>query len=154
MGFLRRFTCTLILALLASIAGRGADSASPWTSADLISASDLNHKLDEVNSGKITLICVGFGVIYRMGHIPGSQYAGPASQPDGLASLRKLVANLPRVRLIVIYCGCCPWDHCPNIRPAYAALREMGFTNIKLLEIPQRFYDNWTAKGLPTVKGE
>jgi thiosulfate/3-mercaptopyruvate sulfurtransferase len=154
MPFLRRFIYALIFSLLASIAASGADTAPHWTTADLISASDLSHQLGEVNSGKITLIQVGFGVMYRMGHIPGSQYAGPASQPDGLASLKKLVANLPRARQIVIYCGCCPWDHCPNIRPAYAALRGMGFTNIKLLEIPQRFYDDWTAKGLPTAKGE
>jgi rhodanese-related sulfurtransferase len=89
-----------------------------------------------------------------MAHIPGSQYAGAASRPDPLAELKKLVANLPRNQQIVIYCGCCPWNNCPNIRPAFEALKEMGFVNLKALDIPERLGDDWTAKGYPVVKGE
>ncbi len=154
MPLFRRFVTASILLLVLSVAATAADTSSPWSPADLISASELNRQLAEVNAGKILLIQVGFGVMYRMGHIPGSKYAGPASQPDGLAALKKLVAHLPRNQQIVIYCGCCPWDHCPNIRLAFRTLKEMGFANLKLLEIPQRFYDDWTAKGFPTVKGE
>ncbi len=154
MPLFRRFIFASILLLVLGVAATAADSSSPWSPADLISASKLNRQLADVNAGKIMLIQVGFGVMYRMGHIPGSKYAGPASQPNGLAALKKLVAHLPRNQRIVIYCGCCPWDHCPNIRPAYQALRGMGFTNVKLLEIPQRFYDDWTAKGFATAKGE
>jgi thiosulfate/3-mercaptopyruvate sulfurtransferase len=154
MSWLRRFTCVLIVSLLASITAMGADTGQSRNSASLIYAEELNRLLPEVNAGKITLIHVGFGVTYRMGHIPGSQYAGPASQPDGVGALKKLVAHLSHNQQIVLYCGCCPWDHCPNIWPAYGALRGMGFTNVKLLKIPQRFYDDWTAKGFPTAKGE
>ena len=92
-------------------------------------------------------------MMYKMGHIPGSQYAGAAAKAEGLAALKKLVANLPRNQEIVIYCGCCPWDDCPNIRPAFQALKEMGFTNLKVLDIPERLGDDWTAKGFPIVKG-
>ena len=85
---------------------------------------------------------------------PGSQYTAPASKAEGLATLEKLVAKLPRNQEIVIYCGCCPWDNCPNIRPAFRALKDMGFSNLKVLEIRERLFDNWTAKGFPIVKGE
>jgi hypothetical protein len=30
----------------------------------------------------------------------------------------------------------------------------MGFTNFKVLDIPNRMGDDWTAKGYPIVKGE
>ena len=49
--------------------------------------------------------------------------------------LKEAVEKLPRDREIVIYCGCCPWDKCPNMQPAFAALREMGFTKAKALFI-------------------
>jgi len=117
-------------------------------------AAQLNSQLPAVKAGKIVLIHVGFLMMYKMGHIPGSQYAGPAAKAEGLAALRKLVANLPRNQQIVIYCGCCPWDDCPNIRPAFRALKDMGFTNLKVLDIPERLGDDWTAKGFPIVKGE
>ena len=144
----------MLLVLLATFSVRAADNTEPWTSADLVTAAQLNSELPAVKAGKIVLIQVGFHVMYQMGHIPGSQYTGPASRAEGLEALRKLVATLPRNQKIVIYCGCCPWNDCPNIRPAFQALKEMGFTNFKVLDIPQRLGDDWTAKGYPIVKGQ
>jgi rhodanese-related sulfurtransferase len=140
--------------MLASVTLGAADNARPWAPSDLIPAAQLNSELPAVKAGKIVLIQVGFLMMYKMGHIPGSQYAGSAAKPEGLAALKKLVANLPRNQQIIIYCGCCPWNDCPNIRPAFRALKEMGFTNFKVLEIPDRLGDDWTAKGFPIAKGE
>jgi len=151
---MRRLGSALILAILSSAVVWAADAAHPVTPSDLITASQLNGKLPEVKAGKIILIQVGFHTMYKMGHIPGSQYAGAASNAEGLAALRKLVASLSRNQEIVIYCGCCPWDNCPNIRPAFQTLKEMGFSNLKVLDIPERLGDDWTAKGFPIVKGE
>jgi len=33
-------------------------------------------------------------------------------------------------------------------------LKEMGFSSLKALDIPERLGDDWTAKGYPIVKGE
>jgi hypothetical protein len=131
-----------------------ADNTRPWTNSELIPATQLNSELPAVKAGKIVLIQVGFHMMYKMGHIPGSQYAGPASQPEGVTALQKLVAKLPRTQEIVIYCGCCPWNDCPNIRPAFRALKQMGFSHIQVLDIPDRLGTNWTAKGFPTAKGQ
>jgi hypothetical protein len=154
MDWLHRFGNALLLAILAGAVVRAADVAYPLTPSDLVSASQLNSQLTAVKAGKIILLQVGFLTMYKMGHIPGSQYAGAASNAEGLAALKKLVANLPRNQPIVIYCGCCPWDDCPNIRPAFQALKEMGFSNLKVLDIPERLGTDWTAKGFPIVKGE
>jgi hypothetical protein len=144
----------LIFAMFASVTAVAADNSHAITPSDLIATAQLNSQLAAVNSGKIVLIHVGFHTMYGMAHIPGSKYVGAASEAEGLAALQKLVASLPRNQQIVIYCGCCPWSHCPNIRPAFAALKEMRFTNLKALDIPQRFGDDWTAKGYPVANGE
>ncbi len=154
MTVIRALISTLILTLLIAINVGAADNPRPFSSSDLITPSQLNIELPAVKAGKVVLIQVGFHRMYEMAHIPGSQYAGPAAKPEGLEILKKLVGKLPPNQKIVIYCGCCPWDDCPNIRPAFEALKEMGFTNFKVLDIPQRLGDNWTAKGYPIVQGE
>jgi len=154
MSVLRRLKNALILAMFASVAVGAADNARPWTPSELVTATQLNSQLPAVKAGKIVLLQVGFLTMYKMGHIPGSQYAGAAVTAEGLTALKNLVSKLPRNQEIVIYCGCCPWDDCPNIRPAFLALKEMGFTNLKVLDIPERLGTDWTAKGFPIVKGE
>jgi thiosulfate/3-mercaptopyruvate sulfurtransferase len=100
-----------------------------------------------------TLIHVGFKVLYEGGHIPGSWYAGPASTAEGLQALNKLLRPLPRKTELVLYCGCCPWKRCPNVRPALRAARALGFTHVKALYIAKDFRRDWVAKDLPVVKG-
>jgi len=96
-----------------------------------------------------TLIHVGFDTLYRGKHIPGSIYAGPGRTPEGLAALKAAVAKLPHNAEIVLYCGCCPWDHCPNIRPAFALLHDLGYTHVKALYIPTNLKADWIDPGYP-----
>src|ERR1041385_1969525 len=82
-------------------------------------------------SAKPAIFQVGPNVLYRSKHITGAEYAGPGSKEEGLALLRAAVEKLPRDREIVIYCGCCPWVKCPNMKPAMEMLKQMGFTRAK-----------------------
>lgn len=100
----------------------------------------------------VLIIHVGFPVLYRAAHIAGSEYAGPGSKPEGIEMLKKAVAGQPHDREIVLYCGCCPWDKCPNIRLALAAVRDMGFRNVRALVIPASLKIDWIDKGYPTEK--
>ena len=100
------------------------------------------------------LIHVGFAVLYRGKHIPQSVYAGPARSPEGIEALKKAVAALPKDREIVIYCGCCPYDMCPNIKPALETLRQMGFTKVKALVMPKNFAADWVDRGYPIELGK
>lgn len=150
----RALVKALLFIMFATVAAFATENQSAITPADLISPAKLNSQLPAVKSGKTVLIHVGFHTIYEMAHIPGSKYTGAASRDDGLAGLKKLAVNIPRDKAIVIYCGCCPWDHCPNIRPAFQTLKQMGFKNVKALDIPERLGDDWTAKGYPTINAE
>ena len=96
---------------------------------------------------------VGPNVLYRGKHIPGSVYAGPASRAEGLELLKNAVDKLPRDREIVVYCGCCPWGNCPNVKPAMALLQDMGFTHAKAMYLETGFAKDWTEKGYPVEAG-
>ena len=127
--------------------------ASFIPSSQLLNPDELVKLLSPAGA-KPLIIQVGSHVLYTQAHIPGSEYIGPASSESGLQQLRKRVALLPRDKFIVIYCGCCPWNHCPNIKPADDALRAMGFTNVKVLYISDNFGADWVDKGYPTAKGD
>jgi rhodanese-related sulfurtransferase len=101
-----------------------------------------------------SILYVGPNVLYRSKHIRGALFAGPGSRPEGLELLKTEAAKLPRDRDLVLYCGCCPWDHCPNVKPADEALHGMGFTNVKVLYVSNNFGTNWVDQGYPVAKGE
>jgi hypothetical protein len=106
------------------------------------------------SSGEKPLILqVGSHVLYAEAHIPGSEYTGAAGEDSGLKALEGRVQGLPRNRFLVIYCGCCPWINCPNIRAAYRQLTSMGFTQVKVLYLENNFGSDWVAKGYPVAKG-
>jgi rhodanese-related sulfurtransferase len=120
----------------------------------LINPDELVGVLQSSKGEKPLMIQVGSHVLYAQAHIPGSEYIGPASSESGLQALRKRVEALPRKKFIVLYCGCCPWNHCPNVKPADDALQAMGFTNVKVLYIEGNFGMDWVEKGYPVAKGE
>jgi rhodanese-related sulfurtransferase len=120
-----------------------------WQDADLIWPKDLAARLAETNKSKPVLLHVGFGIMYRSKHIPNSIYVGPGNRPEGLEALKKAVADLPKDKEIYLYCGCCPWDHCPNMRPMFAALRELGFKRVKALYVETNLKTDWFDKGYP-----
>lgn len=95
---------------------------------------------------------VGSHLLFQEAHIPGSKYIGPGAQEQGLDALEAAVSTLPKSRLIVLYCGCCPWDHCPNVGPAWQQLHQHGYSNVKVLYLPNNFGDDWVAKGYPTER--
>ena len=130
-----------------------AQSSDPWQPTQVAQPSTLVARLARQNGTRPVVIQVGFDVLYRSKHIPGAIYAGPASSPEGLDRLKAAVEKLPKAQEIYLYCGCCPIDKCPNIRPAFQLLRKMGFTHVKMLLLPNSFGRDWVAPGYP-VAGE
>ncbi len=128
--------------------------ADPWTEAQVLHPVDLAPEIPGAKGAHPpTIIYVGFRTLFEGGHIPQASFHGTASKEEGLAELKKWVATLPRSTSLVIYCGCCPFNGCPNIRPAYAALHEMGFTHVRVLVLPTSFATDWVEKGYPMEKG-
>jgi len=54
---------------------------------------------------------------------------------------------------VVLYCGCCPLEKCPNLRPAFTALKDTGFARLRVLILPISFNADWVDKGYRIQKG-
>jgi thiosulfate/3-mercaptopyruvate sulfurtransferase len=140
------------LIALTSPASIQADS-DPWTKSQTVQPADLAKELGNSKNAP-TVVFVGFRRLYSAGHIKGAQFHGTAGSDEGLKELTAWAAGLPRSTNLVIYCGCCPIERCPNIRPAFKALQGLGFKNLRVLLLPQDFATDWAGKGLPYDKGE
>jgi hypothetical protein len=117
-----------------------------WTPKQLIEPSDLSNTIAAQKDLPL-IISVGPGSV-----IPNSIDVGMTSKADGLEKLKAQLKGIDRNRKIVIYCGCCPFEHCPNVRPAIDVLKGMNFTNYYLLDLPHNIKADWIDKGYPVAK--
>ncbi len=150
-------TATLLIgALIAWVPATPASSDGPapasktgdsWQSAERITPVELAQTLRTAGTEKPAMFHVGFRVLFAQAHIPGSHYAGPGRDQTGIDALRSAVAALPKTKAIVLYCGCCPWERCPNLEKPWTMLRTAGFTRVKVLYIPKDFGHDWVQKG-------
>jgi len=128
-------------------------AAEPWGQAQTISSADFVSELKRSHDSSLKILYVGVHTLYVGAHIPGSVFHGPGSTDQGLADLKQYAATLAKDSNVVIYCGCCPLDRCPNLRPAFSTLKEMGFSHLRVLILPTSFAADWVDKGYPIEKG-
>ena len=143
------FACTLFFLPI----HRAQNSTDPWTKAESVEAPNLVKELNDPKTAP-TVVFVGFQRLYTAGHIKGAQFHGSGGNPEGLKEMKAWAATLPKTSNVVIYCGCCPMERCPNVRPVFAALREMGFAKVRVLILPTSFEVDWADKGYPYDKGK
>jgi hypothetical protein len=141
--------CSLLLVSHVSLCA----ATDPWSDSQTVQPADLLKELSNPKSAP-TVLFVGFNRLYTSGHIQGAQYHGMASNEAGLQELKAWASSLPRSTKLVIYCGCCPMTTCPNVRPAFAALRDLGFTKLRVLILPTDFAQDWAYKGYPYDSGK
>ena len=136
----------------AACGGGAAGSAStgwPWGNDSVTPAAFAAELAGASGADKPVVVCTAPPFLYRIGHIPGAVLHGPASSPEGLASLKNWAQSLPRTANVVVYCGCCPLANCPNLAPAYAALKGLGFTRVRVLLLEDNFKTSWIDRGYP-----
>jgi thiosulfate/3-mercaptopyruvate sulfurtransferase len=115
----------------------------PWSDQQLMLPATLAAKINKGGNGPV-IFNIG-----PSGKIKSSVHIGPTQDEAGMDKLKANLGKLPRNTEVVIYCGCCPFKNCPNIRPAFALLKEMKFTNAYLLDIPKNLKVDWIDKGYP-----
>lgn len=138
----------MVLLLLALQMGSSgfAQPAPSWTREQLMEPAELAARLQ---SGKNlpTILSVGPGA-----YIPHSTDIGMVSEKENLEKLRNQLKPLARDTPVVIYCGCCPFAHCPNVGPAIQVLKDLKFTRFKLLNLEHNIRVDWIAKGYPVAR--
>ena len=137
----------ILLLAVAFIALSFQGGKEPWSENQLMPPFELAKILSNKTTNKPIILNIGFG-----GGIPGSIDLGPAKETQGIENLKKELNKLPKNANIVIYCGCCPFMHCPNVRPAFKLLNEMRFINHKLLNLEHNMKVDWIDQGYPIEK--
>ena len=140
-----RFLNTLAAAILFSSVSRALpQSDEPWTDKQLKDPAVLAAALTDSKAAKPVIFNIG-----PVQQIKGAVAIGPANAQANLDKLKKQLAKLPKDKEVIIYCGCCPFRRCPNVRPAFELLKQMKFTNAKLLNLPTSLNEDWISKGYP-----
>jgi thiosulfate/3-mercaptopyruvate sulfurtransferase len=116
----------------------------PWTAQQLMEPADLAKILNDAKAAQPMIYCIGPQAV-----IKNSIFIGPTGTKDNLNKFREQVSKLAKDADIVIYCGCCPFSRCPNIRPAFKVLNELGFKNPKLLNIAKNMKVDWIDHDYP-----
>ncbi len=142
----------LLTSSAASLNSAAPSPSDPWNSSQTILPADFANEIQQKHGSSLKIIYVGVRTLYAGAHIPGSVFHGPGSTDQGLADLKKFAETLPKDSNIVIYCGCCPLDRCPNLRPAFSALHQMGLPHLRVLILPTSFAVDWIEKGYPVEK--
>ncbi len=138
---------TIVTSVFAKCQFSSSGQSDPWTQQQLLDPSVLANVLKNPNSPQPIVFSIGMQAI-----IKGSIDIGPTMRPDNLNILKEKLNKLPKDAQIVVYCGCCPFSRCPNIRPAMALLKSMQFTNYKLLNLPENVKVDWIDKDYPMAE--
>lgn len=84
-----------------------------------------------------------------MENIKGAKAMGSANTPEGMEKFKEHVDKLPLDASIVIYCGCCKLENCPNVNAPVIYMEARGYTNFKILNIKDDLATDWIDKGYP-----
>lgn len=124
-----------------------AKAGEPWTGSQLMEPAELNKILNNPKLPQPIIYSIGYQAV-----IKNSINIGAGGNKETIKKLRKLLSKLPKDSKIVVYCGCCPFGPCPNIRPVFLLLNEMGFKNHKLLNLAHNIKVDWIDKGYAVKK--
>ncbi len=142
---LLRIVFTMLVITGSAFNSRSQDNRNePWRENQLMAPALLAQLINDSNAHKPIILSIGTGALIR-----GSIDIGEVKEPMNLDNLKLKLSKLSRDTVIVIYCGCCPFQHCPNIRPAFELLNKMEFVNHKLLHLPKNIKADWIDKGFP-----
>ena len=134
---------TALLLLLITV-GFNKKQTEPWRQDQLLAPKDLATIINRSNEVKPLIVNIG-----PAGLIKGAIYIGAVNKKENLDTLKQLLSKESKDKEIVIYCGCCPYKTCPNIRPAFSLLNSLKFINHKLLDLPHNLKVDWIDPGYP-----
>ena len=140
-----RLLNTLAAAILfTSISQALPQSDAPWTEKQLKDPAALAATLADAKAPQPVIFNIG-----PVQQIKSAIAIGPTKAQANFDKLKQQLAKLPKDKEVIIYCGCCPFSRCPNVRPAFELLQKMKFKNGKLLNLPSNLNDDWISKGYP-----
>jgi hypothetical protein len=153
-SFLALSSLSILAACKAAAGSSGSSRDSvPWPASRVVTSTELAKAVGGAPATRPRVIHVGPERLFHSAHVPGAVHAGEGGDDDGLAAFAAMLGPLPRDADVVVYCGCCPYANCPNVRPAYAKMVALGFTRGRVLDLPTNLKTDWTDLGFPVERG-
>ncbi len=134
----------LIVLSLFFTASFGLAQQNNWKPEQLMPTSEMAEKIKTNAKDKPLLFNVG-----PMDNIKGAVFVGRGTAVSSIDKMKSTLNMENKNRTVVVYCGCCSYASCPNIKPAFDALIALGFKNAKVLDLPEGIKPDWVAKGYP-----
>jgi hypothetical protein len=150
MKYLKSLIINAIACMLFTLSANAQDLSlkkQVWPDKYLMQTNTLAAALKRPGTAKPAIYNIGF-----VGNIQGAKKLAAASKEEGLTQLKSELKGKPKTSPVVIYCGCCPFEHCPNVKPAFTMLQKLGYTNVKILNLPTSIKADWIDKGYPMAK--
>lgn len=119
------------------------NNEDPWLPNGLMQPSELAEKMEQ-KIPNLYIFNIG-----PAGSIKDAIEIGDGRDEESQLKFEKEINKLPKGAEIVIYCGCCPFKNCPNIRPIFKILDDNKFVNHKLLNLSENLKVDWIDKGFP-----
>jgi thiosulfate/3-mercaptopyruvate sulfurtransferase len=110
----------------------------------LLQPSKLNEAYSKPASAQPLILNMG---VER--NIKNAIEVGIVSSPSKYQKLVEAMKKVPKNREIVVYCGCCKLENCPNIPIALEKLSALGFKNVKILNLIEGINEDWIDKKYP-----
>lgn len=115
-----------------------------WKKEQLMPTKEMADKINTNAKDKPLIFNVG-----PMDNIKGAVFVGRGTSISSIDKMKGTLSMENKNRTVVVYCGCCSYASCPNIKPAYDALISLGFKNAKVLDLPEGIGPDWMSKGYP-----
>jgi thiosulfate/3-mercaptopyruvate sulfurtransferase len=115
-----------------------------WPKDQLMAPSSLAELIRTKSPETPLLVCVG-----KDACIPGSVECGAEDERNTLIKMRTQIGRQDKNKPVVIYCGCSPELNCTDIKPVFGMLKNMGFKNPMILNLPNNLKTDWIDQGYP-----
>ncbi len=144
MNYLGKFRAVFLLALLVIVASFKKGELGSWKEQQLVSPEVLAERINKGDTANLLILNTG-----PVEDIKGAVNIGAVEDAKNQVKLKAYLETVPRDKEVIIYCGCCPLSVCPNLHPAYDALKSMKFTRYKVLRLTHDLQEDWIDKGYP-----
>jgi hypothetical protein len=144
MNDIGKWHSLFFLALVALLVSFKKDELGSWKEKQLIKPEVLAERIQKGDTLNLLILNTG-----PVEDIKGAVNIGAVEDAKNQARLKEYLKHIPRNKEVILYCGCCPLSVCPNLHPAYDALKAMKFSNYKVLRLTQDLQEDWIDKGYP-----
>jgi rhodanese-related sulfurtransferase len=136
--------CSVALLLITIFSFTYLSKQNPYSQDKLISPAELAKILVNPKTRQPVIFNVG-----SMPLIKGAQSGGMGYSDDSMKEFKEKLLKVDKNEAVIIYCGCCKMENCPNVKLPFQYLESNGFKNAKILNIETGLHEDWIDKGYP-----